>query len=877
MRDMIPNASILTNFQLHSCLPKLMAETLLFSLAESLIGKLANRAVEEASSALGVYGELKQMKATMTLIKGVLLDAEQKMSQSSALSEWLRQIKHVFSDAEDIVDDFECEALRKHVVNDYGSCSRKVRRLFSSSNPLVYRLRMAHQIKDIRERLEKVAADRNLFGLQIIDQDTRVVRVREMTHSHVNPSNVIGREHDKQKIIKLLLHDVHHESLSVVPIVGMGGLGKTTLAKLVFSDTSIQECFPLKMWVCVSNGFQLRNVLVNILNSAPNPTKEKFKNFDTEQLQNELRNKLQSQKFLLVLDDVWNEDRARWDELKEIIDVGVEGSKILVTTRSHSVAAMMRTKFSNSYLLECLSQEHSFSLFVKSAFEDGEENKHPELLEIGKEIVKKCGGLPLAVRTLGSSLFSRVDKKEWESIRDNEIWNLTQNEKGILPALKLSYDQLPSYLKPCFASFSLFSEGTNIYGSRITRLWEALGFLPAPKECESMIDVSRQFLHELWSRSFLSDYIDVGGDCLFKLHNLVSDLSVYIAKGEFEIIDPHNLNISEYAQHLTFIENNMPGRVLLPTGLRTVYCPYGTNSEAFLKTLVTKCKNLRVLNLFSSEFESLPRRIGKLKHLRYLSLSECENLKGLPDSVCKLQNLQTLRVNGCKRLKKLPNGIRNLISLRHLDITTRQPDFPEKEIASLTSLETLYVNCCDNVESLFKDVQLSNLKILNLSKCGGLKSVSFHGIRNLEVLMISKCAKLELSMGLNSQIPDSRFKFILLDDLPQLVTLPKWLQGSLNTLHSLWIVDCINLEEVPEWLSTMICLELLSIENCPKLLSLPHNMHHLQHLRIVGCPELCKRLQPEVGQDWHKILHIKQVSLLDEKKKTNFQNNTIKS
>jgi len=185
--------------------------------------------VQEASLALGVHSQLQQMKATMALIGAVLLDAQQKNSQSSALSEWLTQVKHVFSDAEDIVDDFECEALRKHVVNTYGGFSGKVRRYLSTSNPLVYRLRMAHHIQDINTRLAKLADQSNMFGLQIIHHDTRVVHVREMTHSHVNPCSVTGREHDKNQIVKLLVEDGLHQSLSVIPIVGMGGLGKPHL------------------------------------------------------------------------------------------------------------------------------------------------------------------------------------------------------------------------------------------------------------------------------------------------------------------------------------------------------------------------------------------------------------------------------------------------------------------------------------------------------------------------------------------------------------------------------------------------------------------------------------------------------------------------
>jgi len=839
-----------------------MAESLLFSLAESLVGKLASGVVQEASLAFGVHSELQEMKTTMALIRGVLLDAEQKNFLSSALSEWLRQIKRVFSDAEDIVDDFQCEALRKHVVKTYGGISRKVSHFFSTSNPLVYRLRMAHRIQNINTRLAKLAAQRNMFGLQIIDQDTRVVHVRELTHSHVNPSNVTGREHDKNQIVKLLVQDGNHQSLSVIPIVGMGGLGKTTLAKLVFNDTDIDECFWLKIWVCVSNDFELRNVLIKILNSAPNSTRENFNNFETEQLQNRLRNILQGQKFLLVLDDVWNEDRARWDELKEIIDSDVEGSKILVTTRSHEIANMMRTKFSNSYFLQCLSEEDSRSLFVKSAFEDGDEKKHPQLLEIGEEIVRKCGGLPLAVKTVGSSLFSRVDKKEWESIRDNDIWNLKQNEKGILPALKLSYDQLPSYLKPCFASFSLYRQDFVFCCSHTSTLWGALGFLPPPKESESMIDVTYQLLHELWSRSFLSDYVDLGSDCSFKLHDLVHDLATYIAKGEFERIDLRNPKISENVQHLAFMDNNLLAQAFPLTGLRSLCFPIGINNEAFLNTLLSRSKYLRVLELYLYEYKSLPDCIGKLKHLRYLNLLKSEKLERLPDSICKLQNLQSLNLLGCIKLQKLPKGIKNLISLRDLNITTRQVDFPEEEIASLTSLENLYFCHCDNLESLFEGILLPTLKKLSLYDCKSLKTVSFHAITNVKVLNISECDKLELSMGLGNQIPDSRLKSLILNDLPQLVTLPQWLQGSVNSLETLAIVGCINFEELPDWLPTLICLKLLVIINCPNLLSLPENMRHLtnlKELKISGCPELYKRFKPEVGQDWHKISHIEQV------------------
>ncbi|KAG2403417.1 uncharacterized protein HKW66_Vig0187040 [Vigna angularis] len=331
---------------------------------------------------------------------------------------------------------------------------------------------------------------------------------------------------------------------------------------------------------------------------------------------------------------------------------------------------------------------------------------------------------------------------------------------------------------------------------------DSLGFLPPPKEGESMTNVANQVLRELRTRSFISDDLDFGVD------------SLYIGKGEFERVDRRNPKISENAQHLVFEENNFYGEDLVPTGVRSVVFRNGGNDIDFLNT-----------------------------------------------RVC----LSTLILSGCTNLRKLPKGMKNLVSLRQLAITTAQADFPKELIANLTSLENLSFTECDNLESLFEGVQLSTVKSLILSECGSLKSVSLHAFRNLEFLMIADCIKLELSMNLSCQIPDSKLKYLFLDDLPQLVKLPQSFQGSANTLQHLSISDCVNLDELPEWLPTLICLKVLDIDSCPKLLSLP-NIHHLtnlENLEIVDCPELCRRFKPEVGQDWHKISHIKIVHIED--------------
>ncbi|CAJ2672399.1 unnamed protein product [Trifolium pratense] len=340
---------------------------------------------------------LQRIKDTLSIVRGLLLDAEEKKNQH-ALHEWLRQIHNICSDAEDVFDGFKLQDKRKQVVKASGRTWMKVCHFFSSSNQLAFNIKMAHQIKEIRGRLDKVATDGTGFGLVRINVEPGLhMQRREYTYSHVEASKVIGRENDKEAIIKLLmesnLQGDSGKSLCVIPIVGIGGLGKTTLAKLVFNDKRIDEVFQLKL--------QIR-----------------------------LRHKLSGQKFILVLDDIWNDDRTKWIELSDLINVGAVESKIIVTTSSNSIASMMGTV--PSYVLKGLSPENCLSLFVKWAFKNGEEEKYSNLVEIGKEIVRKCAGVSLAVKTLGSSLFSKYDLNMWIFIRNNEIWKLEQKKEVMM-------------------------------------------------------------------------------------------------------------------------------------------------------------------------------------------------------------------------------------------------------------------------------------------------------------------------------------------------------------------------------------------------------------------------------------------------------------
>ncbi|KAL2320775.1 hypothetical protein Fmac_029744 [Flemingia macrophylla] len=855
-----------------------MAESFLFSIAESLAAKLASRAFEEASQVLGVYGHLKEFKETLSLVKAVLLDAEQKQEQNHELREWLRQIKRVFYDAEDVLDEFECQTLRKQVIKAHGTTKSKVGHFFSTSNPLIFRYKMAQQIKDINKRLDKVADDRRKFGLQIIDIDRRVVHRRELTYSNVIDSNVIGREHDKEKIIDLLMQQNPNNcdtNLSVIPIVGMGGLGKTTLAKFVFNDKRTDECFPLKMWVCVSDDFDIKQLIIKIINSPSNlasvdalPGQQNLNMLDPEPLQNQLKNKLIGQKFLLVLDDVWNESRVKWIELKNLLQVGAVGSKILVTTRSHKIASIMGTV--PSHILEGLSQKDALSLFVKWAFKEEDEEKHPHLINIGREIVARCKGVPLALRTLGSLLYSKYEANEWEYVRNNGIWNIQQEKDDILPALKLSYDLMPPYLKQCFALFSLYPKDYEFNSSELIALWGALGFLDSPKNNKIPEEVANQYLYELLSRSFLEDVFNFSTMYSFKIYDLVHDLALFVANDECQILNSHLQNISDNVRHLSFTEKSLFGNLntTRSAAVRTIMFAKEifeeTDDEALINICVSKFKYLRFLDLSYSTCVTLPRSIGKLKHLRCINISANQCIKRLPNSICKLQNLQSLILGACTELEALPEGLRKLISLRHFYITTKQSVLPLNELTNLSLLTIMYSH---NLESIFGGGKFPYLKTLSIFSCEGLKfmSMDVKDFPELETLSLYECYHLDLEVWKNNhqeQSPRLKLKCVNFVKLSQLVVLPQWLQETAHSLQSLTVIECDNLELLPEWLLSLTNLKTLGISDCPKILSLPDNISQLtalESLMIEDCPELCRKCQPNVGEFWPKISHIKHV------------------
>ncbi|RHN47825.1 putative P-loop containing nucleoside triphosphate hydrolase, leucine-rich repeat domain, L [Medicago truncatula] len=862
-----------------------MAESFVLDIANSLLGKFVSYGYEETSRAYGVYEHLQCLRDTLAIVSGVLLDAERKKDQKHGLREWLRQIQNICHDAEDVLDGFNLQDKRKQVVKASRSTRVKLVHFFSSSNPLVFRFRMARQIKEIRDRMDKVAADGVRFGLTNVDPGL-VVQQREMTYPHIDASSVIGRENEQDEIFNLLMQPHPHgdgdgdNSLCVIPIVGIGGLWKTTLAKSVFNDKRIHQLFQLKMWVCISDDFNIRKIIINIINSATiasiftsssapssGPAQlENTNNLDIVQLVSRLRQKLSGQKFLVVLDDVWNDDRAKWLELKDLIKVGAPGSKIMVTTRSNAIASMMGDV--PPYILEGLSPKNCLSLFVKWAFKEGEEKKYPNLVAIGKEIVKKCQGVPLAVRTLASSLFSNFDISKWEFVRDSEMWNLEQKKDDILPALKLSYDQMPSYLRQCFAYFSLFPKHHLFDSYAMCSLWVALGLVQSVNGIEKLESIARKYIDELHSRSFIQDLYDSGSFCDFKLHDLIHDLALYVAREDFVTVGSHTQSIPQQVRHLSVVQNEPRGYALFPKSrsVRSILFPafgLGLGSERVLDTWLSRYKYLRFLDLSDSSFKTMPNSISKLEHLRTLDLSRNLKIRTLPNSICKLLHLQVLLLNGCMELKTLPKGLGKLISLRRMIATTKQSVLPHDEFASLIHLQTLSLHFCDSIKFLFRQI-LPFVEELYIYSCSCLESLPLHIFPKLQTLCIRNCEKLNLLLNNESPIKTLRMKHLYLVGFPTLVTLPDWIVCAMGTLETLVIIGFPNLNMLPVFLTSMTRLKKLYIIDCPRLLSLPSDMHRLtalEDLRIGDCPELCRKYRPQSSGFWAMIAHVKSISI----------------
>ncbi|XP_030925031.1 putative disease resistance protein RGA4 [Quercus lobata] len=804
-----------------------MAETILIVGAEEIIGKLISVATEQISLAWGFEGELTKLRDSLTTIQAVLADAERRQGSEEFVKLWLRRLKDVAYDADYVLGELDYEILRRK-VEIRNQMKRKVCFFFSFSNPIVFRLKMANKIKTIHESLKEINDKANSYGLaraSPVIANPEIIPNRE-TDSSLDPSEVVGRGDYVSEIVDLLT-GATKEQLSVVSIVGMAGMGKTTLAKQVYNDERVKRHFDRTIWVCVSDHFDDKRILREILELVTHtPNKLENKTAILECLQKELRGK----KYLLVLDDVWSEDLIKWDTLRSCL-LGVNsnmGNIIIVTTRKSNVAEIMETLPRCN--LKRLSDDECWSIIMKKVSCN---EITLDLEVIGREIAKKCGGVPLVARILGGTISCKKGKSEWLAIQNSKVWNSPLDNYGILPILKLSFDHLyPPSLKSCFTYCAIFPKDYEMEKEELIQHWMAEGFLQLSPGRSVMEDIGNEYFNILLANSLFQDIKRDGyGDIVScKMHDCVHDLALSISKGETLHLDG-NLGDVSYIRRLSLISDGQttPTISLSREGMGRLRTFFSLHANLGDKLLNLKC--VRSLTLFGRCIVELPKSIDRLRQLRLLRIIETK-VKELPKSLTKLYNLQTLIIKNCYYLQELPKDLQNLISLRHIDIDHRFIKQLPINMRQLTCLQTL---------PFFVVGQHTGGRIEEMGYLSQLRGkLSIYNLEHVRDKEEAKSAKLSEKKGVN------KLGF-------------HWNSGREGT---------INNEDVLEGLQPHPCLKSLKIENFqgekfPSWILARNNssggmslLDHLLEIFLENCNE-CEKI-PTLGHLSHlKVLKIK--------------------
>ncbi|XP_021755654.1 putative disease resistance protein RGA3 [Chenopodium quinoa] len=638
------------------------------SVAQTVFAALQCPELKKMCSILGYKTQLGDLQVTVSAINTVLRKAEAKRELNDEEQLYVEDLKDAIYEADDLLDEFVTLVEQRKLTE-----SDKLAHFFSLFNELGVAYKMSRGVEKIRRKLDAIAYN-NQFRFKLDPEPTR--KRRPESDSCVNAVDIIGREDDLEKIIGVLLDSNVQQDVSFITIVGIGGLGKTALAQLVYNDPRVKSAFSLRLWTCVSDQdrkeLDLEDILGNILASV---TGQKHEGSTMDWVQGQLRKTLADHKYLLVLDDVWTENRNQWCALVKYFIGGQTGSRIVVTTRSQKTAAIIGD--SSMYKLQGLSKEDSCCLFERTAFGSNQSNlPDHDLVEMGREIVDLCACVPLAIRVIGSLLYGQ-DKSTWRSYQKTGLANIREGENDIMPILKLSYHNLESPLKSCFSYCTLFPKDFEIGKDMLISLWMAQGYIVPLDKNQSIEDAGEEYFSILLRRCFFQDIrIDAFNDKITcKIHDLMHDMAQSVTEKEIYATNTISGNLDKKIRHLSVASRREYGRYFFSKNHIRSYLHVdrgglllSTVDLFFLEPLVANCMCLRVLDLSWLKIKKLPGSIGKLLHLRYFDLSYNVDLEMLPKSITKLYNLQTFLLTGCEKLKELPKDLSKLVKLRVLDI-----------------------------------------------------------------------------------------------------------------------------------------------------------------------------------------------------------------
>ncbi|MED6184916.1 hypothetical protein PIB30_052062 [Stylosanthes scabra] len=588
---------------------------------------------------------VQRLTTSLMGAEALVADAELKQFGNPPVRKWLQSLRDAVYRAEDLLESVLIKAEAEEKVPSFGP-----NRFISNRDT-----EMVDKMEGVVRRIEDLKELKDFLRLEQISTDSSSWRIPS---GSVVKGNVHGREDDKKALINMLNHNNEHHS-SVIAIVGIAGVGKTTLAQWLFNNQEEEflKGFDGKAWVCVSEKFDIVETtrlikdklqITCILN-------------DIDSLQCALKEQLSNNKFFIVLDDVWSYDVDKWSKfMTPFQQNGKKGSIVLLTAREEKVTSAVQN--CRSFFLNKLSEDDCWSVLADNA-SFPLSNGSATLAEIGKKIAKKCDGLPLAAETLGSLLRPKHDIEKWNKILTDDIWD-----------------------------FSL-EETYNFEKDELISLWMAEDLLPPPKARETLEDVGSECFDELTSRSFFTKIQDKSAYYYyFVMHDLFHDLAIFLSGDFYCNLEKlgENEEIRIQTRHLRVNLHDCSSKpqnsISKLESLRTLLSNKFSKIEIATCDILSKCKYLRVLS--SHRLDMLPNSIGELIHLRHLDLSETE-IETLPESLCTLSCLQTLKLYGCYKLTTLPIGLCNLVSLRHLDTRRTCLEEMPRKMSKLNQLHIL--------------------------------------------------------------------------------------------------------------------------------------------------------------------------------------------